>query len=120
MSNLGLYQWMTKTAKKVGGPGNFMVLVGVTGAITERCLEFFIKKGINKIKTRNAPSSKEKLYKVTLEGRSNEGVVFLVGDQFRILEIDGESILIDKIGDKNNPYFVSAKLLQKISDYKGE
>ena len=110
---------MTRTAKKVGGPGNFIVLIGVTGAITERSTEFFIKKAVRKIKARKANNSKGKLYKVTLSGRSNEGVEFLRGDQIRILEEDGDSVLIEKIGEKNNPYFVSANLLRKISDYKG-
>ena len=31
MSNLGLYQWMTKTAKKVGGPTPFMLIIGGSG-----------------------------------------------------------------------------------------
>lgn len=119
MGNLGLYQWMTRTAKKVGGPGNFLVLIGVAGAITERGVEIFIKKVVKKIKARNVSNFKEKFYKVTFPGETNEGVEFLIGDQIRVLEVDGDSVLIEKNGDKNNPYFVSANLLRKISNYKG-
>ena len=40
-----------------------------------------------------------------------------VGDAYRILESDGESVLIEKIGDTNNPYFVSADFLRSVSDF---
>ena len=51
----------------------------------------------------------------TAAKKSNEGLAFSVGDQYRILELDGDAALIEKIGDKNNPYFVSAKFLNSIS-----
>ena len=31
---------------------------------------------------------------------------------------DKDAILIEKIGDNNNPYFVSAELLKNISDFE--
>ena len=49
---------------------------------------------------------------------SNEGLEFKIGDQFRVLESDKDAILIEKIGDNNNPYFVSAELLKNISDFE--
>ena len=41
-----------------------------------------------------------------------------MGDKFKVLESDGDAVLIEKIGDLTNPYFVSAELLKDISDYK--
>ena len=44
--------------------------------------------------------------------------LFSVDDTFKVLEIDGDAALIEKIGDENNPYFVSGCFLESISDYK--
>lgn len=49
---------------------------------------------------------------------SNEGLQFHVGETFKVLERDGNAVLIEKLGDDNNPYFVVAELLNEISDYK--
>lgn len=59
-----------------------------------------------------------KVYSVTAEGISNEGLAFKIGDQFRVLETDKDAVLIEKIDDDNNPYFVSEELLTNISNYK--
>lgn len=40
-----------------------------------------------------------------------------VDDTFKVLEIDGDAALIEKISDENNPYYVSARFLRRISDY---
>lgn len=58
------------------------------------------------------------IYSVTAEGVSNEGLEFKIGDQFRVLEKDKDAVLIEKIGDDNNPYFVSEELFKNISNYK--
>lgn len=113
---------MTTTAKKVGGPINLLCLVGATGAVLYKGGEIAVKQCIKTIKANKTPkpairSKEEKLHKVISGGKSNEGLEFTIGDQFQVLETDGDSVLIKKIGDENNPYFVSAKLLRKISDY---
>lgn len=122
MSNLGAYQWMTTAAKKVGGPGNLLLLAGTAGAVLYKGGETVVKQCIKTVKVnksiKSATEAKGDLYKVTSTGISNEGLEFAVGDQFRVLEADGDSVLIEKIGNENNPYFVSAELLRKISDYK--
>ena len=125
MSNLGAYQWLTTTAKKLGGPKNFVMIVAGSGAAVYKGGEFLIKKAVKEMKKR---MSKEKLleigdtklYTVTVEDTSNEGLVFKIGDQFRILETDKDAVLIEKIGDSNNPYFVLADLLRNISNYNWE
>ncbi len=117
MSNLGLYQAMTTYAKKVGGPLQFLSVVAVGGYIVIRSVEAGGKTIIKYWK------SKEKVhvhtYVVHTQGRSNEGVQFVIGDKFHVLEIAEDAVLIEKVGDKNNPYFVSAELLHSISNFKG-
>ena len=122
MSNLGAYQWMTATAKKVGGPVNFMILIAGVGAATYKVAEVTVvsaAKGVKKLIEANQyyVITEEKIYIITSDDKTNKAVKFKAGDQFKILQSDGDAVLVEKIGDKNNPYFVSAKLLRKISDY---
>ena len=121
MSNLGKYQWMTTVAKKVGGPINLLLLAGTTGAVVYKGGEIAVKQCVRKIKAHNTVNptmeTNARLYNVTSAGRSNEGLEFIKGDQFRVLESDGASVLVEKIGDTNNPYFVSADVLRNISNY---
>ena len=117
MSNLGVYQWMTTTAKKVGGPKNFLLIIAGSGAVGYKLSEEIIKKIKKKIKTFKQQKATP-LYNILSYGISNEGLIFNKNDKFKVLEKDGDAVLIEKIGDSNNPYFVPAELLYKISDYK--
>ena len=121
MGNLGLYQTMTTVAKKVGGPKSFLLLVGISGygvfRIGEAGIKKFVKAVIRYRKKKQIPS---KLYVVHSAGESNEGLHFAAGNTFRVLESDGDAVLIEKIGEENNPYFVSEELLRTISDYTPE
>ena len=120
VSNLGAYQWMTTIAKKVGGPVNLLFLTGVAGAGVYKVGEVTVKKVIKTVKWNRTNKHKDldsRVYTVSLPGKSNAGVAFTEGNQFRVLEIDGDAVLIEKIQDKKNPYFVSAELLRSISDY---
>ena len=38
-------------------------------------------------------------------------------EQFKVLKVDGDVVLIEKLGDHNNPYVVSIKFFSSISDY---
>lgn len=121
MSNLGGYQWMTTTAKKLGGVENFVLTIATVGATVGVAIyeggKWCVKQlYLRKDKKQNTLESK--IYTINSPGKSNNGVEFMVDDQFRILETDGEAVLIERINDQNNPYFVSAELLQNISDYK--
>lgn len=122
MSNLGAYQWMTTRAKKVGGPINLLMLAGTAGAAIYKGGEIAVRQCVKAIKAHKAKKltieANERLHEVISADKSNEGLEFAIGDQFRVLDMDGNSVLIEKIGDGNNPYFVSAELLHKISDYK--
>ena len=124
MSNLGIYQWMTKTSKKVGGPVNFLLLVGTTGAVVYKCSELGVKKCIKEIHTKRETKKKntkmkEEVYTIITQGISNEGLRLIPGDEFTILETDGDNVLIEIMGDNDNPHFVSAELLNEVSNYKG-
>ena len=123
MSNLGAYQWITSTSKKVGGPVNLLLLTGAAGATLYKLGEIGVKKGIKAFKAYQATKTKcletnENIYSVTSHGTSNEGVEFPIGTKFEVLKTDGDSVLIKKIGDKNNPYFVSSEFLRTISNYE--
>ena len=127
MSNLGGCQVFTTLAKKVGGPGNLIALIAgggaIVGGIAVKCGEFAVKKGKQAIANRKKNDSSinsDTIYTVEREAESNEGLRFKVGDSFRVLECDGDAILIELIENKNNPYFVSEKLLKEISNYPDE
>lgn len=117
MSNLGWYQTMTAVAKKCGGPLQLGALIFGAGAAGIKAVDWvtdFIKQNAAKKKK---SSEQLKIYNVCEEGVSNEGLQFHVGETFKVLERDGIAVLIEKIGDSNNPYFVASDFLNKISDY---
>lgn len=121
MSNLGLYQSMTTWAKKLGGPLQLFGAVALGGYIVIRTVEAGSKKVIQIVKRDRTSEEKEQaeIYVIHTEGESNEGLQFSVGDQFHILEIVKDIALIEKIGDTNNPYFVSIDLLRSLSNFNG-
>lgn len=123
MSNLGAYQWLTTVAKKVGGPKNLVGIIAGTGAVTGVAIYKGGEIAVKKIKKKMNKKEQQEIsdtiiYSVKEDGVSNEGLDFKIGDQFRVLETDKDAVLIEKIGDNNNPYFVSEELLKKISNYK--
>ena len=124
MSNLGAYQMLTTVAKKVGGPRNLILLTAGAGATIGITVykggEFLVKKGAKVIKSRISSKKQAvdiKQYVVKTSGISNEGVKFEVGEKVNVLAKDDDAILIEKIGDENNPYYVSEEFLKKISNY---
>lgn len=121
MSNLGWYQLITTWAKKVGGPKQLIGLIAGGGTLFGGATVgggIAIKKKISsELAKKRQEAEAAVLYTVKTGGKSNEGLLFKVGDTFRVLEIAGDAGLIEKIGDENNPYFVSLKFLSTISDY---
>lgn len=47
-----------------------------------------------------------------------DGVDVKVGDRIKVCAIDKEAVLIEILGNKNNPYFIDFNLLKSIVDYK--
>lgn len=122
MGNLRGYQVMTTLAKKVGGPKNLAALTIGCGYLFLRGVEAVSKKGVKIVKkqyNRNKKINKDKdiIFEVTSESVNKNGLKFCIGDKYRVLESDDGSILIEKLGDLNNPYFVSADFLRTISDF---
>ena len=119
MSNLGLYQVMTTLAKRVGGPAQLFILTAVGGYVIIRPVEAggkaVVKKVIKKVRTHQYS---DKLFTISCHAIDNQGLQFVKGTQFRILEVDNDAVLIELIGDSNNPYFVSGSFLRAISDYQ--
>ena len=123
MSNLGGYQVMTTLAKKLGGPKNLAILTMGGGYLLFRGVETVAKKGVKTVKARYNKHKTEKSYtnvifEVTSEGTDKNGLIFNIGDKYKVLELDDNVILIEKVGDLNNPYVVSADFLCTISDFK--
>lgn len=119
MGNLGMYQSMTTWAKKFGGPTQLLLSVAIGGYVVFRISEAGVKKAIKIVKNSSAgrANNQTKAFIVHTERKNNEGLVFKVGDKFNVLEIDGDAVLIEKIGDSDNPYFVSAEFLSAISNF---
>ncbi|MBO5164439.1 MAG: hypothetical protein J6B75_08410 [Ruminococcus sp.] len=122
MGNLGWYQILTTFAKKVGGPKNLIgLLLGfgafIGGGVVHVCTK--LKKKIDtKHKKKKQLADAAIVYTVNKGGFSNEGLRFNEKDEFKVLETDGNVGLIEIIGDKNSPYYVSLKFLSSISNYK--
>jgi len=117
MSNLGKYQLMTTLAKKVGGPAVLAGITFVSGYVVLRPVEAGTKRAIRRVKNPATPcESKGMTFLITVDGEEKD-VRLRVGDSYRVLECDGNSILIEVIGDSNNPYFVSSEFLRSVSDF---
>ncbi len=108
---------MTTVSKKVGGP---KALVGFTmtgGYILFRAAEEGVKRGAKSIKERRAPCpTLGMVFQVTTDG-DDTGVQVRVGDEYRVLESDGEAILIEVLDDPNSPCFVSSSFLRSVSEF---
>ena len=117
MGNLGMYQIITTISKKMGGPINFLLVVAVGGYITGRTVEW-AGKGI--VKAMTEAEKDRRIYTVKssyiIAGNEEKYCELRPGDQYKILARDGDAVLIEKIGDKNNPYYVSKSFLENITE----
>lgn len=116
MSNLGWYQEMTRIAKKVGGPKNLLILTLGMGYLIIRSGEAIVKKVYKEVNKSRKHTSNKKLLSVTSDGKFGKDLEMNIGDKYRIIESDGESAVIEKVGDSNNPYVVSFDFLSSISE----
>ncbi len=116
MSNLGGYQILTTVAKRVGGPTRLAIYTAVGGYFVLRIIEAsgkIVYKRINDSKVDNYRSPQEE-YIIISDGVDTQGVVFKVGDIIKILDTLPEGVLIEKVGDKDNPYVVSFDFLKTV------
>ena len=118
MSNLGLYQLMVVAAKRVGGPKVLFGLIALGGALVTEAVDFGvrrIKKAVNKKQKEKAANI---VHIINQDGVSDEGLSFKAGDKFKVLsKIEDVGLLIEKLGDEDNPYFVPIEFISSISDY---
>jgi len=79
--------------------------------------EFFesVERAIEEQKRAEAASA---VYNVVQDGRSDNGLLFRSGERFRVLEIDEDTGLIQKVGGARNKDRVSLKFLRLISEFK--
>ncbi len=119
IGNLGDYQRFTMTAKKVGGPKILLGIVSGASALAGAA----ITKGVSSAKHRHkqTKSLKEKTeatyYTVETSAADNQGLLLNKGDKFRVLDRNGDIILIDITNRNDNPFYVSAEFLHKVSNF---
>lgn len=133
MSNLGGYQVITTLIKRVGGPkkaaklsgaaaAGLLFVGGVAHAGFQKLAPTVKEKAEQLFQNwrRRAQSTNElagTVYSVTAAADSDQGVSFNVGDTFRVLERDEDAVLIELIGNTENPWVIPADLLMEISDF---
>lgn len=121
MSNLGLYQWFTTTAKKVGGPGKLIGMFIGGGALVGSAIGSVVTNKYRDIKEKRNALKSLGTYSATKDAEIKRIKLKLKpGDQIDVLAKDDDSILIVKNGEQNNLYFVSSEFLRVCSDYKGQ
>ena len=116
---------MVTVAKKVGGPLVLVVGTAVSGWAIGRGAEAGgkgIAKRVKAARQNKAESARETTVTFTVAGEADcgGGLTLQAGDEFRILSRDGDAVLIEVLEDADNPYFVSAEILMKISDFPGQ
>lgn len=115
---------MTTIAKKVGGPRQLLAVTLGAGYIIFRTTEAGSKRGIgafmNVVKRHTAPCElKDKVFAVRTDGTDDQGLEFKAGTEYRVLGCSDDAILIELIGNDNNPHIVSNAFLATISDFPG-
>ncbi|WP_246199837.1 hypothetical protein [Arthrobacter zhaoguopingii] len=113
---------MTTIAKRVGGPVGLLATTLSAGYVIGRTTEAGGKRGIgalkNAIKRRKAPCEvKDEVFVVRADGTDDQGLEFKAGAEYRVLECSDDAILIELIGNDDNPHVVSDAFLATISDF---
>ena len=129
MGNLGGYQTITTVVKNLGGPAKATVIVGsgvaTGGYVVLRCAEAGVKRAVRASKAalarRNAPcATKDQVFHVVSDGGDDSGLRLSAGDEYRVMECDGDAVQIEVLGGAGNPYFVSAGFLRSVSGFPAE
>lgn len=95
--NLGLYLWLTRIAKKMGGPVAFVLVMIAGGVLVGLGAEAAVKKLVREYKKRKTNFANEPIYTVIREAVSEDGMDFMTGDQFRVLMQEGEYALVERL-----------------------
>lgn len=114
--NLGLYLWLTRIAKKLGGPIGFLIVTLATGALIYKGLEVVITAIVEAVRKERNNLESEPIYTVCQDAVSEDGMSFSIGNQFRVLIRDGEFALVERLGDEEHR-ILPVSFLAGISDY---
>lgn len=118
-NNLGDYQTFTTIAKKVGGPTNLCIGIGAGGfALGGLIATVICWRKIKKLQKEVDASKDSTTYTVNTDCKFEDGSFLRAGSHFHVAARDGDTVLVDVLDDVNSPYYFSASLLSKISDYK--
>ncbi|MFM9590389.1 hypothetical protein ACKI1J_23090 [Streptomyces scabiei] len=122
MGNLGGYQWITTAAKQVGGPAKLLAGVGVLGYLALRGAEAGGTAAYKKLRgvfEKETDSTSDEVFTVTADGDDGGGGLRVrVGNEIRVLKNVGEAVLVEVIGDQDNPYAVSPAFLASVCDFQ--
>ena len=128
MGNLGLYQTFTTVAKQFGGPGKLLLAIAGGGVAVGVAIGAVAKpvvvKVVHAMKKRSTKSGATgTVFTVSSEPSEADaadmnGLVLHIGDQFRVVERDGDAICIEVLANADNPYYLAGKLLGTISDFR--
>lgn len=137
VGNLGGYQIITTLVKRLGGPTKAVVKAviglafsvaggGAIGyAVGEKHGE---KKAIEAMKPQTgaigSPAASEgqariangSEYLVSRAATSSDGTAFSPGDRLRVMDSDGDAVMVERVGDDNSPYWVSRAFLLSVAE----
>ena len=112
---------MTTLSKKVGGPRVLAAMIAVGGYVVFRPIEAAVKKTARSIRKKSEPCATTGLhFEVVSNGEDGGGLRLSAGDEYQVLECDGDAILIEVLGAPDNPHFVSGRFLASVSDFPAE
>ncbi len=126
MGNLGGYQTITTLVKALGGPGKAtvvgVVVVGTAGYGAIRLAEAGGKRLV--VASKRALTDRRarsqligKSFTVSAQGTDDRGLEFKAGSRYIVLEHDDDAVLVELVGDQDNPHVVSASFLALVSDF---
>lgn len=114
--NLGLYLWLTRIAKRFGGPVGLLLTVLAAGVLIGIGLEKAIAAIVKAIRKEKKNLESEPVYTVSQDAVSEDGMSFSIGNQFRVMIRDGEFALVERLGDGEHR-ILPVSFLAGISDY---
>ena len=116
MSNLGMYQVITRWSSNIGGPRNLLSIAGVAGYATIRLGEAGVKKAIKAFKN-NKSGVDQQAYTFSVSGSDENWLTFEKGDTFVVVAQYGDLLLIEKNGNHDG-FVQTGEFLSGVSDYK--
>lgn len=124
MSNLGGYKTATTVMKALGGPKAAAAIIGssllLLGGGLYAGVEKLVKTVGPKIKKRAAPCpARDQVFTVTADGDASGGLSLRASEDYRVIECDGDAVIVEVLGRDDNPHAVSGAFLSTVSGYPG-